>query len=268
MIGITISAGGSTYFLNAYINIRLLRNKGCNLPISWFYMGDEMKPEWIQLVEEIPNVKTYNLGGTGNKTQMNGGYQSKIEAIVEAPFDEVLLIDADNFPVKNPEFLFNEETYKRYGAVFWRDIRFFTDSEKNVLSKRYNVNLDNIYHLESGQLIFDKRRDSVMKGLLVAREMNRDYKYTYECIFGDTDTFTIGFLRAGSPFIINPHPPRILSTGLMQKDFDGKDLFCHTAGGGKFKWHGRSLFLNESDLLGITSVPVIVSELKKRLKQK
>jgi len=262
--GITISAGGSTYFLNAYLNIRLLRTKGCKLPISWFYMGDEMRPDWIEAVEEIPNVKTYNLGGSGDKTQMSGGYQSKVEAIVEAPFDEVLLIDADNFPVRNPEFLFDEEVYKRHGAVFWRDIRFFTDSEKSVLGDRYKINLENIYHLESGQLIFDKRKESVMNGLLMAREMNRDYKYTYECIFGDTDTFTIGFLRVGSPFIINPHPPRILKTGLMQKDFNGNDLFCHFAGGGKFKWHGRSLFLDDSELSGISSIPKIVSEMKQR----
>jgi len=125
MIGITISAGGSTYFLNAYINIRLLRNKGCNLPISWFYLGDEMKPEWIQLVEEIPNVKTYNLGGTGNKTQMNGGYQSKIEAIVEAPFDEVLLIDADNFPVKILNFYLMKKLIKDMGLYFGETYVFY-----------------------------------------------------------------------------------------------------------------------------------------------
>ena len=39
--GITICAGGFTYFTNAWVLIRMLRKLGCELPVQFWYYGDE-----------------------------------------------------------------------------------------------------------------------------------------------------------------------------------------------------------------------------------
>ena len=39
--GICFIAGGNKYWVNAYASIRLLREKGCKLPINAYYLGDK-----------------------------------------------------------------------------------------------------------------------------------------------------------------------------------------------------------------------------------
>lgn len=97
--GIVVTAGGPLYFLNAYLNCRLLRDKGCELPIEWFYLGAEMTPAMLHRVRKIPHLRLVNLGGKStNNAKDKGGWQSKIEAITQSSFEEVLFLDADSFP--------------------------------------------------------------------------------------------------------------------------------------------------------------------------
>ena len=256
--GITISAGGSTCFLNAYLNIRLLRDKGCKLPVSWFYLGDEMKPGWIKVAEEIPNVKTYNLGGTGDHKKDKGGWQSKIEAIIQSPYDEVLLLDADSFPIKDPSYLFDHPFYKETNAVLWPDIWHWQPDRLKFLNEKFNINLEGTRQIESGQAIFNKPR--CINALEAVRKLNQNSEETYKVVYGDKDTFIIGFLQAQCSFKIVPTLPACLSNGLFQHDFEGNKLFAHLTGG-KFQWHGRS-FISERDLPNSSAASKIIKELK------
>jgi len=256
--GITISAGGSTYFLNAYVNIRLLRNKGCNLPVSWFYLGDEMKPEWIQLAEEIPNVKTYDLGGTGDHKKDKGGWQSKIEAVIQSPFDEVLLLDADSFPIRNPEYLFEHPYYKETNAVLWPDVWEWQPERLKFLNDKYNINLNGTRQIESGQAMFNK--PNCMDALIAVRKLNQESAETYKIVYGDKDTFLIGFLQVNCSFKIVTTLPSCFQNGLFQYDFNGNKLFSHLTGG-KFQWHGRS-FVSEENLPGALLASKIIKAIK------
>ncbi len=79
MRGIVTTAGGPLYFLNAYLNFRLLREKGCILPFEWFYLGAEMTSPQIREAKKIPNLRLVNLGGKStNNAKDKGGWQSKI----------------------------------------------------------------------------------------------------------------------------------------------------------------------------------------------
>jgi len=258
--GITISAGGSVYFLNAYLNIRLLRDKGCTLPVSWFYLGDEMKPEWIKVAEEIPDVKTYDLGGTGNHYKSKGGWQSKIEAVIQSPFDEVLLLDADSFPIKNPEYLFDHPYYKQTSSVLWPDIHHWQPERLEFLNNKYGIDLEGTRQIESGQAMFNK--PLCMDALESVRKLNQNSEETYKVVYGDKDTFIIGFLQSKCHFKIVPTLPACLPAGLFQHDFDGKKLFAHLTGG-KFQWHGRS-FVSEENLPGAMSATKMIKEMKSK----
>jgi hypothetical protein len=184
-----------------------------------------MKPAWIDMVHrELPHVTLRNLGGSGNKTQDLGGYQSKIEAICESSFNEVLFLDADSFPMSDPAYLFDHPLYRETGAVLWQDIRKWRHRQWKILNRTYRITLPKT-QVESGQMIFDRRR--VMPALERVRELNRNSAETYKVVYGDKDTFLIGFLQSGLPFTTNPHQAQVMLGGLLQPDLDGKPLFQH-----------------------------------------
>ena len=53
--------------------------------------------------------------------RMTGGWELKPYAIIHSRFAEVLLLDADNVPIGDPSFLFDEPAYQKTGAIFWPD---------------------------------------------------------------------------------------------------------------------------------------------------
>jgi len=52
------------------------------------------------------------------------GWPIKPAALMHCQFQNVLFIDADCFPLRNPEFLFETPEFKEYGALFWPDNKF------------------------------------------------------------------------------------------------------------------------------------------------
>jgi hypothetical protein len=76
-------------------------------------------------------------------------------------------------------------------------------------------------------MLFDRRR--VMAGLEQVRFLNQQ-PATYKVLFGDKDTFQVGFLQAHVPYAVNRHRVRFMAGGLSQPDLDGKELFRHATG--------------------------------------
>ena len=119
--GIVICAGGLRYFPCAWVCINMLRYHGCSLPIELWYQGrEEMDRRMIDLVKPL-GVRCIDAARIEQKypRRTSGGWELKAYAIVHSRFKEVLLLDADNVPVKTPSFLFEEPEYKATGSVFW-----------------------------------------------------------------------------------------------------------------------------------------------------
>ena len=49
------------------------------------------------------------------------GWELKSFALLHSRFAEVLLLDADNVPVRNPEYLFETPRFQETAAVLWPD---------------------------------------------------------------------------------------------------------------------------------------------------
>lgn len=261
--GIVFLAGGKTYFINAYASARMLRKLGCNLPIEWFYLGDEMKPEWIRVVEEIPNTKCIDLGQLNkNNRKDNGGWQNKINAVLNSSFDEVLYLDADCFVWRNPEYLFETREFKETGALLWKDISDWKKEQNPVLKKYFGVEPQHQECCESGQLLFNKEK--VMGALLKTKEYNANSKKYYEVVYGDKDTFYFGFLSTNTPFCFVPKRPSIGYKCLLQHDTSGEIVFSHMTGG-KWGLNGRPFTVVESYPF-IKDCSIILRELSEKLK--
>ena len=53
------------------------------------------------------------------------GWELKLYAALHCPFAEVLYLDADNGPTRDPSFLFDEPEYHGVGAIFWPDYDYW-----------------------------------------------------------------------------------------------------------------------------------------------
>ena len=48
-------------------------------------------------------------------------FQIKVAAWVNSGFEEIIGLDSDVLPVRDPEYLFETEEYRKYGQIFWPD---------------------------------------------------------------------------------------------------------------------------------------------------
>ncbi|KAL9108334.1 MAG: hypothetical protein Q9227_006933 [Pyrenula ochraceoflavens] len=106
--GIVSTAGGA-YLPVFVISLRMLRRIGSTLPVEVF------------------------LADTDESSARISRYQYKIFAILFSSFEQLLFLDADSFPIHNPDVLFDSDPFKSTGLVTWPDFwidgcsRFYYD---------------------------------------------------------------------------------------------------------------------------------------------
>lgn len=123
--GIVIIGGGKYSWLS-YLVIRQIRLTGSTLPIELFIPSkDEYEKKFCEKL--LPkynarcNVVEERIVKTLSKDFKVGGYQFKMLAFLTSRFENILYIDSDNFPVKNVDYLFEEELFTKNGLILWPD---------------------------------------------------------------------------------------------------------------------------------------------------
>ena len=124
--GIVTLGGSAKYFGAAYVLVSVLRRLGCQLPVEWWFLGpEELDPRMLELAEQLGGVQCVNLfertGKYGRQPRRIGGWEAKAWAIMYSRFAEVLFLDADNVPARDPTYLFNSPEYLRTGTLAWPD---------------------------------------------------------------------------------------------------------------------------------------------------
>jgi hypothetical protein len=224
--GIVISAGGAKIFTSAYVLISVLRKTlGCRLPIEvWHFGAAEISPAMAAILAEfdVDLVDATRLiaerGG-----RIRDGWQLKPLALQWSRFAEVLMLDADQVPVSDPTGLFAWPEYERTGAVFWPDIADL--NADNPVWNAVGLPAERVRSLESGQILMDKRRH--WRSLSVVLGLNEEAESLYRLVYGDKDTFLIGWRLTGDNYAMVPHRPFADDRMLVQRDFSGAPLFQH-----------------------------------------
>ena len=230
--GVVISAGGP-FLPCAYIAVRSLRHFGCTLPVQIWHLGSAELPSAIVPAFEqwgVTFVDSFEVCKQWPVRRL-GGWENKPYAIMHSPFEEVLLIDADNMVLQDPTSLFDSPLYRTNGSLFWSD--FIPEGDPfwairpgawKLLSLSPEVGAE----IESGQLLIDKRR--CWKPLAITMHMNENAEFFYkECSHGDKDTFTLSWRLAGVASGLAPFRPR-LTCDPVRLHFDeaGVPLFQHS----------------------------------------
>jgi len=231
--GIVIPGGGTTYFTCAYVLIRRLRALGCTLPIELWHLGAyEVDSKMIELVKEygVTVVDAYKLRKYHPIKNLNG-WELNPYSLLWSKFEEVLFLDADNIPVKDPTFLFGLEEYKSTGALFWPDYDYQRLKQNNPIWGIMGIPYRDEQTFESGQIVVNKRVS--WKPLNLAVHFNSESDFYYRFILGDKDTFRFGWHCLEQKYSIIPHPVHQLpakplpSLCMCQHAPDGSRIFQH-----------------------------------------
>lgn len=121
-----VTVGGGKFSLMALLVIKTLRNLHTTLPVEVFIPpSDEGETDLCETVFPKYNAKCIFLSdilpAPSLKKFQFTGYQFKSLALIASSFEDVLFLDADNFPVKTLNHIFEQDPYHSTGLVLWPD---------------------------------------------------------------------------------------------------------------------------------------------------
>jgi hypothetical protein len=228
-----IVIGGGKYFPAAYVTLRVLRHVGCRLPLQLWHLAGELDDGWRQALEplDVACVDADALARTHPFRFLHGhwwkGWQLKAYALAHCPFREVLLLDADSYPTRAPEFLFDLPAYREHGAVFWPDgpaANGLLGPDKMAV---FGLGPHEGRPTESGQVLLDRR--ACWRELSLALHYNAQADFTYRILYGDKDTFPVAWKALGRPHGRLWPECGFSSNTILQYDHRGAVLFQHRA---------------------------------------
>ncbi len=225
--GIVICAGGPRYFPSAWVCINMLRKLGCRLPVELWHLGQtEVDSHMAQLVAPL-GVECIDAIEVSKQHPVRklGGWELKPFAMLFSRFQEVLLLDADNVPVRNPEYLFEDPEFQRTGAVFWPDYNHGASQEGRKIWRSCRLRVPDEKEFESGQILVDKSRR--YSALRLALWFNEHSDFYYKHVHGDKETFHLAFRKLRQPYTLVTTPIRRLKSTMCQHDLQGNVIFQH-----------------------------------------
>lgn len=216
--GIVSTAGGA-HLPIFIVSLRMLRRSGSILPVELFLRADEEKGDNFLCQELLPslNARCVVLDDFFPSGLIKlEKYQYKIFSVLFSSFEEVLLLDADNFPVHNVDHVFRRDPFTSSGLVTWPDFWISSASEKFYKIQDTDVPpTTERASTESGQVLVSKKTHS--PALLVATYYNYyGPSYYYPLLTqggpgeGDKETFLAGARAVDAPFYQVSEPVRVL----------------------------------------------------------
>lgn len=262
--GIVVSTNDSyakRYLLGSLFHLREVLN--CKLPIEIWHDGDELSEKIKVELSQISGITFCDFETIFNKAFGSlRGWHSKPFMLIGTRFTEICLMDADLYFFKDPEVMFEHEKYLRTGAFFFRDRWNDFPQRGESFTLREYLNKRDLYrkmipvpseyvprsflHVwnedriptfdhplpidcqESGCLFIDRSRheNGISKVIHIAK--NRAVNLVYDILFGDKETYWLGFELAEEPYAFNDHLASTVRSGpnvnIMIQIVDG-DLF-------------------------------------------
>jgi Mannosyltransferase putative len=191
---------------SAWVLFSELKRLGISLPIEAFHREGELSPGNAALIEGLGlNLKLRVL-----KDRVTS-YAIKPFSIWRSAFREVLWLDCDNFPIRDPAFLFDDPEYRTKGSLFWRDVagtdRALQWHPISEVWAMFNVPTNNAEEFETGQLLIDKEKCWAELGLTLHFNERPIYK---TMLWGDKDTFRLAWQNLAASRKKAPDPANYL----------------------------------------------------------
>ncbi|HWF20368.1 MAG TPA: glycosyltransferase family 9 protein [Verrucomicrobiae bacterium] len=225
--GIVLCGGGARYFVNAWVCINMLRHLGCDLPIEVWHLGKrEMSKRMASLLEKLDATAVdAEEVRRAHPARILNGWELKPYAVLHSRFEQALFLDADNVPVKNPEYLFKSDAFSKAGAIFWPDFDRPTGNDPGSVWRSCGIRKSREPEFETGQIVLDKNR--CWQALRLTMWMNERSDFYYQYLYGDKETFHIAFRKLRQAYALIRKPIHRLEGTMCQHDLSGQRLFQH-----------------------------------------
>ncbi|GMF20803.1 unnamed protein product [Phytophthora fragariaefolia] len=229
---------------SAYASIRALKETlKCELPVELWYRRKEMEgvPGSMVPLQQLA-LESGGVSFREIEDKKATGFGAKVHAIYHSYFEQVLFLDSDNVPVRDPSFLFQTREFIETGAVFWPDFwhprnTIFNIHGQSLLWELLDQRFVNTFEQESGQLVIDRQRHAAPLELVKFYIFHTpNFFQTFKLVHGDKDLFRLAWLKLKSPFHMIDVPPAVAGKAfnnsfcgmtMVQHDASGKVLFLH-----------------------------------------
>lgn len=225
--GVVIPTGKSTLRFATHLISALQDVLQTNLPIMIVYAGDkDLPPKDRKMVQaQFPKLQFLDIMTVVDDTTLElakGGWAIKAFAALYAPFEEVILADADCVFVQAPERLYRDPSYESTGALLFHDRLLWRHAYQDrhewwrsqiqhpsaALNKSLVWTEDYAEEGDSGVVVLDKSRLDVFMGLLHVAWQNtkavRD-EVTYKMTHGDKESWWFGLELSGATYAFEEH---------------------------------------------------------------
>jgi len=235
--GIVICTGDK-HFKYARSTIDTFRHVlNCTLPIEVFYSGDsDLSKSNRELLSEYDQVYVTDISTFFNNSILDiQGWSIKPFAVLASRFEEVILLDADITFIRDPSILFDNKGYQETGTLFFKDRTLHPGRHSgSVWLKSWMINPlpetkksrfwnDKSRHeMESGTVVIHKTK--TILGLLNACKLNEKEireKVVYQKVYGDKETFWMGYDMARQSYHMNKTPCTLIGQVLPGKTICG-----------------------------------------------
>lgn len=225
--GIVIPAGKGTmrYAIHPIGSLKEVLHS--ELSIQVIYAGDNDLPaedrgRLRSRFKEVEFLDILTVVDDATTKLEEGGWAIKAFAALYAPFEEVILLDADCVFFQPPEKLLLDPSYSSIGALLFHDRLFWQHNFRErhdwwrsqihepsaILNKLLVWSEDYAEEEDSGVVVVDKSRLDVFMGLLHIPWQNtqavRD-EVTYKITCGDKKSWWLGFELSGSSYSFEKH---------------------------------------------------------------
>jgi alpha 1,2-mannosyltransferase len=244
-----------------YSHIRLLRFYGCTLPVEIFIsrqidgaVNETEVKAFAAVNASISDIDDFvptslTVSAREHPTRP---FIMKHLAIVSSSCEECIFLDADNMPVRDLRYLFDDVHYHEAGLLLCPDFWHFPPNGHSYIREIFDDNdtessswlpRRDIRTVESGQMVVNKRKS--WKSLMLATFMQVQTLF-YDNLLrkmhviggqGDKETFLYGALASGGDFYMVKYP--VGTAGYVAKTFCGLSMV-------QFDNQGRILFLHSN----------------------
>jgi alpha 1,2-mannosyltransferase len=158
-----------------------------------------------------------------------------------ARFESVLLLDSDNFPIRDPTYLFDTAEFQETGAIFWPDFWYpqrtmFHVDRDSMLWELTGIKYVDMFEQESGQLLVNRTMHERALHIMMYYSKPSNLIWRWNLVWGDKDLYRLAWMRAGEAFHMIRTPagsagqvsgPYFCGQTMVQHDPQGRPVFFH-----------------------------------------
>ncbi|WVW78612.1 hypothetical protein I302_100571 [Kwoniella bestiolae CBS 10118] len=221
--GIVMVAGNADTLQRVKWSLGMLRSYGSELPVQIYHFPSERPNDDDPIREELKELGAELVEALGQTrdTKKNKSYHLKALAVVQSPFREVLYLDSDSIPTRDPAYMFDAPNYRRLGI--WATPDYWKTSANNPIWSIIGVKCRNEWEMETGQMFVDKKLH--LDVFLLIKYMLENHEFWFYFSDGDKDIFRWALLALRKRWAV---PGRWVGAAALPSGTASGDFCSHT----------------------------------------